>query len=258
MRSRFQILCAALLLSTIGALRADAADSPAAVTVYAAASLTNALQDVGDAYTRRTGAPVKFSFAASSLLARQIEAGANADVFFSADTQWMDYLDGRGLVRTTTRRNVLGNRLALIAPADSRIELAIAPRFPLAAALGTGRLATGDPDAVPVGKYAKSALTALGVWRDVADRLVRAEDVRSALAFVARREAPLGIVYETDARTDRRVRIVALFPPASHAPIAYPVALTTSASPAAAGFVDFLRDAAAQATFRKYGFEVIR
>jgi molybdate transport system substrate-binding protein len=167
----------------------------------------------------------------------------------------MDYVQARGLIDRTTRRNVLRNRLVLVAPADSKIELQIAPGFALAAALGNGRLATGDPQSVPVGKYARSALTSLGVWNDVADRLVRADNVRSALAFIARGETPLGIVYETDAKVGKRVRVVDFFPADSHAPIVYPVAVTAQARPAAGQFIDFLQSSAAQNAFQKYGFQ---
>jgi molybdate transport system substrate-binding protein len=225
------------------------------VLVFAAASLTNVLDEIGTAYTRQTQQPVKFSYAASSALARQLEAGARADVFFSADLEWMDYAQARGLIDRATRRSVLGNRLALVAPTDSKIELKIAPGFALAAALGRGRLATGDPESVPVGKYARSALTALGVWDDVADRLVRADNVRSALAFIARGETPLGIVYETDAKIEKRVRVVDFFPADSHPPIVYPVAATARARPAARQFVEFLQSASAQEAFKKYGFQ---
>src|ERR1700722_10586337 len=185
-----------------GAGHAQAADKPS-IVVFAAASLTNVLQDLGDAFTKQTSIPVKFSFAASSALARQIESGAPADVFFSADLDWMDYLQKRNLIQSASRRDVVGNRPVLIAPRDSAIELKIKPHFPLATALGSKRLATGDPDAVPVGRYAREALTNLGVWDEVADRIVRADSVRSALAFVDRGEAPLGIVYETDAMIDK-------------------------------------------------------
>lgn len=235
---------------------ARAADAPdQELLVFAAASLTNVLDEVGTAFTQQTRQKVKFSYAASSALARQLEAGARADVFFSADLEWMDYVQARSLIDRTTRRNVLGNRLVLVAPADSKIELKIAPGFALAAALGNGRLATGDPESVPVGKYARSALTSLGVWNDVADRLVRADNVRSALAFIARGETPLGIVYETDARVEKRVRVVDFFPADSHPPIVYPVAATTQARPAAKQFVEFLQSAAAQSAFEKYGFQ---
>ena len=225
------------------------------VLVFAAASLTTVLDEVGAAYTQQTKQPVKFSYAASSALARQLEAGARADVFFSSDLEWMDYVQARGLIDRTTRRDVLGNRLALVAPADSRVELKIAPGFALTAALGTGRLATGDPESVPVGKYARSALTSLGIWNDVADRLVRADNVRSALAFIARGETPLGIVYETDAQVEKRVRIVDFFPAGSHPPIVYPVAVTAQARPAARQFMGFLQSSAAQNAFEKYGFQ---
>ena len=229
------------------------ADKPP-ITVFAAASLTNALQELGDGFTKETSIPVRFSFAASSALARQIENGAPADVFLSADLEWMDYLQMRNLIQRDTRHDVLGNRLVLIAPADSKIELKIAPRFPLAKVLGTGRLATGDPDSVPVGRYAREALTTLGVWNDVADRMVRADSVRSALAFVDRGEALLGIVYETDALIDKRVRVVDVFPADSHLPIIYPIALTSAAKPNAARFVAYIRGPAGAAAFKAYGF----
>jgi molybdate transport system substrate-binding protein len=251
---RFLLGLAATMLCT-AAFGGEPAQRP--VTVFAAASLTNVLQQLGNDFTRATGVPVRFSFAASSVLARQIEAGAGADVFFSADPEWTDYLEQRGRIQKSTRRNVLGNRLALIAPADSTQELTIAPGFPLAQALGSGRLATGDPDSVPVGRYAKSALTSLGVWNELADRLVRAEDVRQALMFVARGEVPFGIVYETDARIDKRVRVVGIFPPETHLPITYPLALTPSAGAEAPRFVEFVRSATARAAFEQFGFVVL-
>ena len=234
-----------------------AAESPNTITVFAAASLTDVLQELGDEYTKASGTKIEFSFAATSMLARQIESGAHADVIFSADQEWMDYLDQRGLVQKATRRNVVGNRLALVAPAGSDIELQIKPNFPLLAALKGGRLATGDPDSVPVGRYARSALTSLGVWNEVADHLVRADNVRTALAFVARGEVPLGIVYATDARVDMRVRTVDLFPDGSHPPITFPIALTKTATEKAAGFLKFLGGPAGAAAFEKYGFIVL-
>jgi molybdate transport system substrate-binding protein len=248
------IACTAILVTLAAPVRA-AESNDDGLLVFAAASLTNALDEIGKAYTQQTRQPVKFSYAASSALARQLESGARADAFLSADLEWMDYVQARNLIDRSTRRNVLGNRLALVAPADSRIELKIAPGFGLAAALGSnGRLATGDPDSVPVGKYARSALTSLGVWDEVADRLVRADNVRSALAFIARGETPLGIVYETDARIEKRVRVVDFFPADSHPRIVYPVAVTSTAKPAARQFVDFLQSAPAQEIFKKYGF----
>ncbi len=227
----------------------------AELLVFAAASLTDVLDEVGAAYTSRSNQAVKFSFAASSTLARQIEAGARADAFVSADLDWMDYLQARNLIERATRTNVAANRLVLVAPADSTIELKIGPGFALASALGSGRLATGDPESVPVGRYARSALTTLGVWNEVADRLVRTENVRSALAFIARGEVPLGIVYATDALVEKRVRIVDTFPADSHLPIVYPAAATAAARPGAREFVAFLREEPAQALLRKYGFQ---
>ncbi len=241
----------ALVLSPAGG--ACAADRPA-ITVFAAASLTDALQEVSGDFTAAESIPVRLSFAASSALARQIESGAPADVFFSADLEWMDELEARGLIRADSRRDALGNRLVLVAPADSGIELRIAPGFALAAALGTGRLATGDPDAVPVGRYARAALEHLGAWPGVANRLVRADNVRAALTLVDRGEAPLGIVYATDARIDPRVRVVDVFPADSHPPIRYPIALTTAARPDAARFMAFLASPAADAAFKRHGF----
>jgi len=255
-----RIMCIGLIawLSLLGAgARAAEAGKPA-LTVFAAASLTNALQELGDGFTRETSIPVRFSFASSAALARQIENGSPADIFFSADLEWMDYLQTRNLIQRDTRHDVLGNRLVLIAPADSKIELKITAQFPLAAALGKGRLATGDPDAVPAGRYAREALTTLGVWNAVADRLVRADSVRSALAYVDRGEVPLGIVYETDALIDKNVRVVDVFPANSHLPIIYPIAMTPSARPESAKFVAYLRGPAGDAVFKAYGFSPLR
>jgi molybdate transport system substrate-binding protein len=229
-----------------------------ALIVFAAASLTNVLQEVGDGFTAQTAVPIKFSFAASSALAKQIENGAPADVFFSADVEWMDYLQSRKLIQVPTRHDVLGNRLVLVAPADSKIELKIGPHFPLAAVLGKGRLATGDPDSVPIGRYAREALTKLGVWNDVEARLVRADSVRSALAFVDRGEVALGIVYSTDAQIDKKVRVVDAFPDDTHQPIVYPIALTAVAKTDAIKFADYVRSPASGATFNKYGFLFLR
>ena len=233
-----------------------AADKPKPqLLVFGAASLTDVLQEIGTAYTRDTGQAVKFSFASSSALARQIEAGGRVDVFVSADLEWMDYLQSRKLIDVSTRRNVAGNRLALIAPKNSTIALKLEPNVQLAAALQGGRLATGDPEIVPVGRYARSALRSLGVWNEVADQLVRADNVRSALAFVARGEAPLGIVYETDAAVDERVRIVAVFPADSHPPITYPAAAIHEATDRAKQFMQFLGSDSARNSFKKFGFQ---
>ncbi len=246
---------AALLLSVwLCGQQARAAESQRAITVFAAASLSNALQDLGDAFTKDTSIAVRFSFAASSALARQIENGARADVFFSADLEWMDYLQARNLIQPATRSDLLENQLVLIAPLDGKIHLKIAPHFALAAALGKNRLATGDPDSVPAGRYAREALAHLDVWDQVAPRLVRADSVRAALAFVDRGEAALGIVYATDAMIDKNVRVIDVFPPDSHKPIIYPAALVTGAGADAARFLAYVRSPAGDLTFRHYGF----
>jgi molybdate transport system substrate-binding protein len=245
-----------LMLCLSAALPATETHPP--ILVFAAASLTDALQELSANYRKTAQVEVRLSFDASSSMAREIEAGARADVFFPADTDWMDYLQKRNLIQVATRRNLLGNSLVLIAPAHSRIRLKIAPHLPLAAALGDGRLATGDPDSVPVGRYARSALKNLGVWDQIAGRIARAENVRVALLYVARGEAPLGIVYGSDASIDKRVRVVDTFPPETHEPIVYPAALTRSSQPAAAAFLDYLGSPAAEQVFLKYGFTVRR
>jgi molybdate transport system substrate-binding protein len=248
-----KILCWLLAVCFVGAQAGAAEDKPS-ITVFAAASLTNVLQELGDRFTKDSSIPVRFSFAASSALARQIENGSRADLFFSADLEWMDYLQSRRLIQPATRHDILGNQLVLIAPADSKIVLKIEPHFALAATLGKGRLATGDPDSVPVGRYAHEALANLGVWDDVAARLVRTDSVRSALAFVDRGEAALGIVYATDALIDKKVRVVDTFPAATHLPIVYPVALTTGAKADAAQFLAYIRGPAGSAAFQHHGF----
>ena len=231
-----------------------AADAEREITVFAAASLTDVLQETGAAFRAKTGLATRFSFAASSALARQIESGAPAQVFVSADVEWMDYLANAGLIDPATRRNVAGNELVLIAPADSALKVEIAPGFALAAALGKGRLALADPGSVPAGRYAKAALTALGVWTSVEPRVAPAENVRAALAFVSRGEAPLGIVYRTDARVDPRVKVIGAFPAGSYPPIVYPAAAVAGSGEHAAQFVEYLGSAEAHAVFRRYGF----
>jgi len=231
------------------------ARAAAPITVFAAASLTNALQDVDAAFTRVGGVPVKESFASSSVLARQIEAGAPAQVFISADTKWMDYLAGKGLIGAQT--TLLGNQLALIAPADSPLRpFAIGPALDWLRLLGVeGRLAVGDPDHVPAGIYAKESLQHLGAWKDVEPRLARAEDVRGALTLVERGDTPLGIVYVTDARVSAKVKIIGVFPAASHSPIVYPAAIVKGAdAPPVRNYFRFLRGTEARAIFARYGF----
>jgi molybdate transport system substrate-binding protein len=247
-KSLARLLVALLIVAAPVAARA------AGVTVFAAASLSDALQDVGKAWQKKTGHTVVFSFAASSALAKQIEASSFADMFISADSNWMDYLEKRGLVVHDTRMNLLGNHLVLIAPSDSKVALKIGPHFDLLGALRGGRLSVADTDSVPAGKYAKTALTALGVWNKVADHLAQAENVRVALAYVTRGEAPLGIVYTTDAISEPRVRIVDTFPENSHQKILYPVALTKDAKAPAADFLLFLESADARVIFERAGF----
>lgn len=228
------------------------------IIVFAAASLKNALDEVDGLFTKQSGIKVVASYAASSSLMKQIEQGAPADVFLSADVDWMDYGIKHDLIKSDTREDLLGNRLVLIAPADSKIgPVTIAPGFDLAALAGSGRIATGDVRAVPAGLYAKAALEKLGIWPSVASKIAMAENVRAALVLVARSEAPLGIVYETDAIIDPRVKIVGVFPEDSHPPIIYPVALTKNAKPDAARYLAFLATAEAKAVFQRYGFRVL-
>lgn len=248
-------LILAALLTLAGSLHCHAAEQ--VLTVFAAASLTDALEEVGEAYGKRSGIAVRFSFAGSSALARQIESGAAADAFISADQEWMDYLAKRDLIVAATRAEVASNVLVLVAPADSRLSLKIAPGFALAEGIGPrGRLAMGDPQAVPAGRYAREALTALGVWDGVSRRTIAADNVRTALNFVALGEAPLGIVYATDVRGNDRVRVVDTFPPGLHEPITYPAAATTRGSARAWDFLQYLRGTEARAILVRHGFVV--
>lgn len=227
------------------------------LTVFAAASLKNAIDEIATTWKETGGAPVAASYASSSTLAKQIEQGAPADIFISADQQWMDYLVQKRLVEAP--QSLLGNRLALIAPKASATSIDIKPGFDLAGLLGTGRLAVGDPSHVPAGLYAKEALQKLGVWGSVEPKLAPAADVRAALALVSRGEAPLGIVYETDAKIEPSVRILAIFPEGSHAPIVYPVAVVAaSKNPDARKFVAYLSAPAAGAIFERYGFRLLK
>lgn len=234
-------------------------EETSAVTVFAAASLKNALDEASAAFTQATGNKTAISYAASSALAKQIEQAAPADVFISADLDWMDYLAGKGLVDAGTRSNLLGNRLVLIAPAASAPAPEIKPGFDLASAIGGSKLATGDVRSVPAGKYAKAALETLGVWQQVEPKIAPAENVRAALALVAHGEAAFGIVYETDAKAEPRVNIAGVFPPETHPAIVYPIAVTKAAvSPEAAkALLAFLKTPAAAAIFTKHGFTML-
>jgi molybdate transport system substrate-binding protein len=242
------------LLILCGAVHSPAAAEDT-LTVFAAASMKNALDDIDATFTARTGIKVNTSYAASSTLAKQIEQGAPADIFVSADTDWMDYAVGRKTINEATRVNLLGNSIVLIAPKDSRLDsVAIGPGFDLAKLAGDGRIATGDVRAVPVGKYAKAALEKLGAWAAAEPKFAMADSVRAALTLVARGEAALGIVYATDARVEPGVKIIGTFPPDTHPPIVYPVAVTATAKPEAKIYLDHLHSSAAKAVLEKYGF----
>jgi molybdate transport system substrate-binding protein len=255
-RAVLRLICCCVL-ALVCAPAAPSVAQERAVVVYAAISLKEALDELSQRYDRESGTPVKAVYAATSTLARQIDQGAPADLFIAADAGWMDYLQGRRAVRAGTRVDLLTNRLALIAPRASSVSLRIEPGLRLAPALGDGRLAMADPDSVPAGKYGKAALQTLKAWADVEPKVVRAQNVRAALALVARGEAALGIVYVTDAAAEKNVRIVAEFPPGSHPRIVYPAAiLAESRSPGAEAFLRFLQSAAARAVWQRHGFAV--
>ena len=243
----------AFMFALLAALPAQAQDKT--ITVFAAASMKNAIDDINAAFTKATGIKAVASLAASSALAKQIEQGAPADVFASADLEWMDYVEGKKLINNDSRVNLLGNKLVLIAPKDSKLDtVTIGQGFDIAKLAGDGRIAVADVRAVPAGKYAKAALEKLGGWAAAEPKLASAENVRAALALVGRGEAPLGIVYETDAKVEKNVKIVGHFPEDSHPPIAYPVALTANAKPEAAQYLAYLRSGVAKAVFETYGF----
>jgi molybdate transport system substrate-binding protein len=252
------LLRAALAGALVGlfALPALAADA-GSVTVFAAASLSDVLPVIEKQYEATGGGKVNLVFAASGTLARQIESSSGADIFISADNAWMDYLSKRGFIQDDTRKAVLGNRLVLVAPAAATANLTIAPHFPLLAALNGSHLAIGDPDTVPAGVYARSALTTLGVWDGVVSHIAYAENVRVALEYVARGEATYGIVYETDAKAEPRVHVAGIFPENSHLPILYPFALTKDAKAGAAKFLDYSEGPQARAVYEKAGFSVL-
>jgi molybdate transport system substrate-binding protein len=252
------ILAALVAAVALTGLPLTASAQEKSITVFAAASMKNALDEVDALFTKQSGIKVVASYAASSALMKQIEQGAPADVFLSADIDWMDYGVKHDLIKTDTRKDLLGNRLVLIAAKDSKIgDVKIAPGFDLAALAGSGRIATGDVRAVPAGLYAKAALEKLGIWSSVEPKLAMADNVRAALVLVSRGEAPLGIVYETDAKIEPSVKIVGVFPEDSHPPIIYPVAMTKSAKPDAAQYLTFLTTPAAKAVFEHYGFRVL-
>jgi molybdate transport system substrate-binding protein len=248
-----------------GALLALAAPVSAAaqtpsVMVFAAASLKTALDDIAAQWHKETGKAVRISYAASGALAKQIEAGAPADIFLSADVRWMGYLAGRNLIKPETRRNLLGNALVLVAPSESKAQpIQIDARTDLLGLLGEdGRLAMGQPKSVPAGAYAEQALTSLGLWDRVKERIAHTESVRATLIFVARSEAPLGIVYRSDAHAEPKVKVLGTFPESSHTPIVYPIAMIAdSTNPDARAFYDYLAASAASAIFKRESFDVL-
>lgn len=250
------LLTALLILA--GSVHSPAWAQDKTLTVFAAASMKNALDAVNAAYTARKNVRVIASYAASSALAKQLEQGAPADIFVSADTAWMDYGIDKKAINAATRIDLLGNAIVLIAPKDSKIDnVAIGPGFDLAKLAGDGRITTGDVKAVPVGKYAKAALEKLGAWQAAEPKFAMAENVRAALALVARGEAVLGIVYSTDARVEPGVKVVGTFPADSHPPIIYPVAATVSAKAEAADYLAFLRTSESKAILEKFGFSFL-
>jgi molybdate transport system substrate-binding protein len=242
----------------LGTLVGPAAAQGKDPLIFAAASLKNALDEIAGQWQRQSGKKAVISYGASNNLIKQIEAGAPADIFISADLDWMDYGQQKNLIKPDTRINLLGNRLVLIAPKDASLNINIQPSFDLAAALKRGRLSMANVEAVPAGKYGKAALEKLGAWDGVKDKIAQAENVRAALLFVARGEAPLGIVYQTDAASDPNVKIVGTFPENTHPPIIYPIALTReSSNPDAAALLNFIRSPAARAAFERQGFTVL-
>lgn len=259
MRLRLHAAAAAAFLLAVPLLSQPSRAENQPVVVFAAASLKNALDEAAKNWTEKSGIEVKSSYAASSALAKQIEAGAPADIFISADLDWMNYVDGKKLVRAGTRSNLLGNSIVLVANKHwSKGGVKIAKGFPLAQLLGGDRLAMAGVNTVPAGKYGKAALEKLGVWDSVSGKLAQAENVRAALALVGRGEAPLGIVYKTDAAAEPNVKIVGTFPSDSHKPIVYPAAqLESSKNARAAELLKFLASPEARAIFEKHGFTVL-
>jgi molybdate transport system substrate-binding protein len=254
MRGRLIAVATIVALAAFASARAQ----EQTLTVFAAASLKNALDDVNAAFTKDTGLKVTASYAASSALAKQLESGAPADVFISADLNWMDYSQAKNLIKADSRYNLLGNKLVLIAGKDSKLnDVKIDQGFDIAKLAGDGRIAVADVKAVPAGLYAKAALEKLGSWAAAEPKLAQAENVRATLAFVSRGETPIGIVYETDAKVDPAVKIIGYFPESSYPPVTYPAAATANAKPDAQKYLNYLKGSASKAVFEKYGFSVL-
>lgn len=260
-RPYFRLALAGLMLvsALLAGAKAQTKDATT-ITIFAAASLRNALDDAAKAYEKNTGNKVVISYAGSSALAKQIEQGAPADIFISADLDWMTYVEKAKLIKDDSRFNLLGNRLVLIAPKASTVSVKIGKGFPLAAVLGDGHIAMANVKSVPAGKYGSAALKKLGVWDAVEPKVAQAANVRAALALVAQGEAPLGIVYETDAAAEPKVKIVDVFPDDTHPPIIYPIAITaaTKNADAAKAFIDYLKTPEAHAFFTKQGFTILK
>ncbi|AWH87631.1 molybdate ABC transporter substrate-binding protein [Limnobaculum parvum] len=252
MKNKLKLTLVGLLAATL----LQTASAAEKITVFAAASLTNALEEIATDYQKKSGVEVTSSFASSSTLARQIEQGAPADMFISADQQWMDFVVEKKLMDDKTRVTLLGNDLVLVAPADSPLKhVNVSKVTDWSSLLKDGRLAVGDPDHVPAGIYTKQALTFLGVWDQLSPKMARANNVRAALALVERAEAPLGIVYGSDAVASKKVKMVGIFPDDSHLPVEYPMAAVKDhATPAVQAFAKYLTTPEASAVFEKYGF----
>ena len=250
------VICMMVLYASL--VQATAADEADTVTVFAAASTTNAMTDIGQLYMAQQKDKIRFSFASSSTLAKQIDNGAPADIYVSANVKWMDYLINKRMILPNSRVDLLGNRIVLIVPSQSALKhIDIKPDFPLENYLGDGRLAMGDPEHVPAGMYGKEALKRLKVWQRVKNKVAGMKDVRAALMMVERGEVPLGLVYSTDAAISSKVRIVGVFPPETHSPIIYPVAIVANhGRPSVERFMAFLKSEAARTVFEKYGFRV--
>jgi len=247
-----------ILMLVVGLSAQVRAEQLESVTVFAAASTTNALTDIGKLFEDQKMGKLIASFASSSTLAKQIENGAPANIYLSASNEWMEYLEEKKMIDGKSRFDLLGNRIVLIAPADGKLdEVTIDTGFDLAGLLGDGRLAMGDPDHVPAGIYGKKSLEKLVAWENIKDKVARCKDVRAALALVERGEAPFGVVYATDAAMSAKVKVVGLFPEGSHPPIVYPVALVAGGeTPVARRFLDFLKTSQAKRIFEQYGFTV--
>lgn len=261
--SRRAVISLALAVIAATSVVPARAEAPAAdsktITIFAAASLKNALDSAAAAHEKASGQKTVISYAASSALAKQIEQAAPADMFISADLDWMKYLADKSLIKPGSQFSFLGNRLVLVAPAASTSTLKIAKDFALADAIGDGKLAMADVKGVPAGKYGKAALEALGVWASVEGKIAQSDNVRSALALVARGEAPFGIVYQTDAVAEKNVKIVDTFPEETHAPIVYPVGITASSlkGDAASAFIAYLKTPDGHAHFTQQGFTIL-